>query len=468
MNDFRRRLEDKLEDDEREKKPPIPGYDEEEPKELPLHTREVAVTRFNRKIVGIILAAIAIVTAISLIYALSPKEKKTAQEVAREQEAKRAETPAALPTPPESVREAPKDYAEAGRKVPAGVPVLPATPTTPPTRTPTPGVTAAQPGVPPGGETAAGPTYVPAPVGAIAPQPSPEELRGQSEAEARRKEAMNARKAPVEFSTETGMEAKLPQPTQSPLPQLVPQPPPGAPGAAQGAAQGAAAPGGDDQNMQDEKREFLGEKRKDDPYVTTTLLKPISPFEIKAGTIFPSTLLTGINSDLPGQITAQVSENVYDTVTGQYLLIPQGTRIIGEYDSKVAFGQERVLIVWSRLILPNGNSISLEGMPGVDLSGYAGLKDRVNNHYWKLITGVVLGSIIGASAQVAVGGQGSPNVPPSFGQLAVSGAAQNLNQAGQRITERNLNVQPTIEIAPGMKVNVFATKDLIMRPYTEK
>ena len=223
--------------------------------------------------------------------------------------------------------------------------------------------------------------------------------------------------------------------------------------------------GGDDQNMQEEKRTFAKETREQSPYLLAALQQPISKYEIKAGTIIPSLLLTGLNSDLPGQIAAQVRENVYDTATGRYLLIPQGTRLVGEYDSKVAYGQDRALIVWSRLIMPNGNSINLEGMPGVDMSGYSGLSDRVNNHYAKLVTGVILGSVLGAGAQVATGGQGTAYNAPSFSQLAVSGGAQNLNQAGQQITQRNLNLQPTIEIRPGLKLNVFVTKDIILKPY---
>ena len=223
----------------------------------------------------------------------------------------------------------------------------------------------------------------------------------------------------------------------------------------------------DDQNLQGEKREFAKERSPELPYLKATILSPLSPYELKAGTILPALLITGINSDLPGQLMAQLRENVYDTVTGNHLLIPQGTRLIGEYDSKIAFGQERVLVVWTRLIMPNGDSVNLEGMPGTDLSGYAGVTGKVNNHYGKLVTGVVLGSVIGAGAQVAVGGQGTPNVPPSFGQMAVSGAAQNINQSAQQHTSKALNMQPTIEVTPGDKINVFVTKDMILKPFTE-
>ena len=223
----------------------------------------------------------------------------------------------------------------------------------------------------------------------------------------------------------------------------------------------------DDQNQQNEKRGFTKEDRKDFPYLKTTLLTPLSPYEVKAGAILPGVLITGINSDLPGQITAQARENVYDTITGRYLLIPIGSRYIGEYDSKISYGQERILVVWTRIIMPNGNSISLENMPGIDLWGYAGVSGRVNNHYAKLVTGVVLGSVLGATAQIAVGGQGTAVSPPSFGQLATAGAAGSMNQAGQRITEKNLNLQPTIEVSPGAKINIFVTKDMILKPYTD-
>ena len=446
MDDLHRRREDKPEDEQ----PPIPGYDEGKPDELPLHTKAVKVARFNRKMVAAILTLVTVVTAIALIFALKPKPKKTPEQIAQEQ-AKRPGGATYQPALPESVAGAPANYGEASK----GVPKLPF----PPGSTPQPGTVkpTPEPGAPtlPGTETPGTPGYVPAPAGAGTGTTalSPKQQRRETEAELKRKEAIEARKSPVVFP----MGGTEPPQTQLPLPALPALPVQAAPAA-------PAQPPVDDQNQQEEKRAFLKPK-KDSPYVETTLLKPISPYEIKAGTIFPATLLTGINSDLPGQIVAQSSENVYDTVTGRFLLIPQGTRIVGEYDSKVAYGQERVLVVWSRLILPNGNSISLEGMPGVDLSGYSGLKDRVNNHYWKLISGVVLGSVLGAGAQVAVGGQGSANTPPSFGQLAVSGAAGNLNQAGQRITEKNLNLQPTIEIRPGMNVNVFATKDMIMQPY---
>ena len=230
---------------------------------------------------------------------------------------------------------------------------------------------------------------------------------------------------------------------------------------------GAKASGPESQrdadNRQDDKESFLAAQRESQTHVSSKLEPPRSPYEVLAGTQISGLMLSGINSDLPGSILGQVSQNVFDTAKGEELLIPQGTKIIGAYDSKVVYGQERVLIVWTRLVFPNGDSLNLEGMPGVDLSGYAGLSDQVNNHYFKLITGVVLTSVLGATAQVAQGPQVTFN--PGYGQLVTQGAATNLNDAGQQITRKNLAIQPTIEIRPGMRFNIFVVKDLTLKPY---
>jgi type IV secretion system protein TrbI len=235
----------------------------------------------------------------------------------------------------------------------------------------------------------------------------------------------------------------------------------GAPGTAPGSSSSSAR---DDANRQDDKTEFAGRTRATDFDLHASLQRPPSPYTLFAGTILPCVLTQGINSDLPGQIGCMISQNVYDTVTGQHVLLPQGTKVIGTYDSRIAYGQERVLVVWTRLLRPDGSTLSLEGMPGIDLSGYAGLTGHVNNHYVRLLAGVVLGSVLGASSQIAVGAN-SQN--PSFSQLAIQGAGQNINEAGQQITRKNLNIQPTIEVPPGGRLNIFATKDLILPPWAD-
>lgn len=235
------------------------------------------------------------------------------------------------------------------------------------------------------------------------------------------------------------------------------------PNQASGQPAGAAASGRDVENRQDDKGEFQARRRAAEPVLQQPVLEaPAGPL-LGAGAIIPGVFLTGINSDLPGQITGQVSQNVYDSLTGMRLLIPQGAFLIGEYDAKVTYGQQRILLVWTRIRLPNGTSISLEGMPGVDLSGYAGVTDQVNNHWMKLATGVLFGSLLGAGTQVTQGGTSVLN--PSFAQLAAQGAGQSINQAGQDLTRKNLGVQPTLEIRPGMRFNVFVTKDVGLPVY---
>jgi type IV secretion system protein VirB10 len=225
------------------------------------------------------------------------------------------------------------------------------------------------------------------------------------------------------------------------------------------------SPGADDPNLQERKNAFLdgvgASKTKN--YLETRVQKPRSPYEVKAGTVIPAVLITSINSDLPGPVIGQVRENVYDTVTGNYLLIPQGSRLLATYDSMVAWGQERVLVCWNRLIFPNGDSINLECMPAGDLQGSAGLTDDVDEHWGRLLKGAAVASLLAATAQGVAGNtEGfNPTVPQMWGR---NGAGE-INQIGQRLTARNLNIQPTITVRPGYSVNVMVTKDLIVSPY---
>jgi len=218
-----------------------------------------------------------------------------------------------------------------------------------------------------------------------------------------------------------------------------------------------------DQNMQGRKNEFMTQTDRSDGYLPNQIVRPRSPYEVKAGTIIPTVLVTGINSDLPGTILGQVRENVYDTVSGNYLLIPQGSKVLASYDSMVAYGQERILLCWQRLIRPDGTSLSLDCQPGVDLSGYAGLADTVDNHWWRVLTGVALGSVLAAGVVVPQGNVSG--YVPSIGQGMAANAAGAINQAGQQITNRALGIQPTIKVRPGFSVNVLVTKDLIIPPY---
>lgn len=237
--------------------------------------------------------------------------------------------------------------------------------------------------------------------------------------------------------------------------------------AQQGAA-GAGAPNKtarDDANRQDDKKDFADSRTLESAQLNERLLPAPSSF-VGAGTIIPALFLTGVNSDLPGMLTAQVAEPVYDTTNGRHVLIPQGAVLIGQYDSRVTYGQNRVLLVWQRIRFPDGTSLSLDGMPGVDMSGYAGVQDKVNNHWFKLAGAVVMSSVLSASVAASQGSTYSVT-NPSFSQQAAIAAGSSLNQAGEKIVDRALNVQPTLEIRPGQRVAVMVSKDLILPTYRE-
>jgi type IV secretion system protein VirB10 len=186
------------------------------------------------------------------------------------------------------------------------------------------------------------------------------------------------------------------------------------------------------------------------------VMTPPSPFVLQAGAVIPAALITGIRSDLPGQITAQVTENVYDSPTGRILLVPQGTRLVGQYDNAVQFGQSRVLLVWNRLILPGGRSIVLERQPGADAAGYAGLQDGVDYHWWELAKAAALSTILSVGAEA-----GTSQNENSLIQALRSGASNSISQTGQQIVSRQLNIAPTLTIRPGFPVRVIVTRDLI-------
>jgi type IV secretory pathway VirB10-like protein len=217
------------------------------------------------------------------------------------------------------------------------------------------------------------------------------------------------------------------------------------------------------QNGQGEKRQFAASARSDD-YLSNTLREPISPWEVKAGTVIPAALITAINSDLPGEVIAQVTEPVYDHATGRTVLIPQGSRLVGQYDSQVAYGQERALIAWNRVIMPNGNSINIGSMGGADLTGASGLRDRVDDHFGQLAKGILVSTLfsVGAASAQNAGAQGSGNLVI---ESAGSGVANNAQEVGQRITERDLSRQPTITVRAGWPLRVLVNKDIILAPY---
>ncbi len=213
------------------------------------------------------------------------------------------------------------------------------------------------------------------------------------------------------------------------------------------------------QNMQDRKLAFANavpDKRTVSP---DRLERPASRYIVQAGVVIPAALITGIRSDLPGEITAQVTENVYDSPSGKYLLVPQGARLIGQYDSQISFGQSRVLLVWNRIIMPNGRSIVLERQSGADRAGYAGLEDGVDYHWGNLLGAAAISTLLGIGSELVLSGDNS------LVRALRTGSQDTINQSGQTLVRRQLNVQPTLTIRPGFPVRVIVNRDLVLAPY---
>ena len=227
-----------------------------------------------------------------------------------------------------------------------------------------------------------------------------------------------------------------------------------------GATPAVAAVGSSDLTSQDHKLAFLNgavDRRTTSP---DRVQPAASKHILQAGAVIPAALITGLRSDLPGQVTAQVTEDVYDSPTGKILLIPQGARLVWQYDAQIAFGQTRALLVWNRLIMPNGRSIVLERQPGADTEGYAGLEDEVDNHWGMLFKAAILSTLLSVGSEA-----GTSNSENNLAQAIRQGASQSFSQVGEQVVGRSLNIQPTITIRPGFPVRVMVTHDLILEPY---
>ncbi len=249
---------------------------------------------------------------------------------------------------------------------------------------------------------------------------------------------------------------------------------PGAPGAssalaafdplAAGPASMAAQPADPTavQNRQDQKEAFL-KGGATETRNSGNLALPASPYQVMAGTVIAGALVTGIKSDLPGDVIATVTEPVFDTATGKFLLIPQGSRILGKYNSQVSYGQSRVQVVWNRVILPDTSSLTLDNLVGTDPAGYAGLEDDVDWHWKRIFAGAVLTTLLGVGAELA-----APENRQDGNRIVIAGrdsAQDSINQVGQEITRRNMNIQPTLTARPGLPVRVIVARDLVLRPY---
>ena len=372
--------------------------------EMRLRANRAPVTRLSRKVLLGLGAAAAIGVGGALLFALKPQHQQTGSELYN---TNNRNTPDGLANLPRDYTGLPKPAPRLGPPLPGdlGKPILNAG--------------APAPGMPSG---AAG--------------PSPEEQRIAQEQEAARTSHLFATTNVAAIST-----APPPSPTAG-------SPPP------------ATANGSTDLMAQNHKLAFLNGNIDRRTTSSDRIQPPASQFILQAGGVIPASLITGLRSDLPGQVTAQVTEDVYDSPTGKFLLIPQGARLVGQYDAQIAFGQSRALLVWSRLIMPNGKSIVLERQPGADTEGYAGLEDEVDNHWGMLFKAAILSTLLSVGSEV-----GTSDNENSLVQAIRQGGSQSFNQVGQQVVGRSLNVKPTITIRPGFPVRVLVTHDLVLEPY---
>lgn len=288
----------------------------------------------------------------------------------------------------------------------------------------------------------------------------------EAERLARLKEAEEAAASQVMFRSSRGAtQANAAARTTAPSSRTVPAANqafnPMAAGLASTAPQASSASG--DQNRQDQKEAFLAQGGVADTRNSGALQLPASPYQVMAGTIISAALVTGIQSDLPGDVIATVTEPVYDTATGRYVLIPQGSRLLGKYNSQVSYGQSRVQVVWNRVILPDTSSIALDKLVGTDAAGRAGLEDGVDWHWDRILAGAALTTLLGVGAELA-----APENRQDGNRIVIAGRdglQDSVNQVGQEITRRNMNMQPTLTSRPGLPVRVIVAKDIALRPY---
>nr|WP_314439079.1 TrbI/VirB10 family protein [uncultured Brevundimonas sp.] len=384
-----------------------------DPNAFQLRGPQPRVMRLSRKAFAVVGVAAGLGIGGSLIYALRPPSDRQAQELYNTDSRTTAET----------ITSGPRDYAQAPRLGP-----------------PLPGdlggpiVSAQQRG-----------ENVPVPpMGAGAAPPDP---RAQAEEAARQRAAQErdaARTSSVFLGSNAGAVA-------SPAPAMPAVATPATPTPADTAPQGDQAG----------RRAFMAQSSNQRTVSVERLTAPASANIVQAGSVIPAALMTGIRSDLPGQITAQVTANVYDSPTGRTLLIPQGSRLIGEYDSEVAAGQTRVLLAWDRLIMPDGRSIVLERQPGTDGAGFAGLQDRVNQHWGNLLKAAAVSTLLGVGAELGADSE------DDLTRALRRGSQDTINQTGQQIVRRQLNVPPTLTVRPGHPLRVVLTRDLVLEPMGE-
>lgn len=386
----------------------------EDPEKLALRAKPKPVTRLNRRTLAVLLGGLALIVLLSTLWAFRDRSPQPPLETTEQHNVERVSRAEGLAT-------LPSDY----RQIPAP--------------TPAPG---------------------PAPLNAEAseeenPRPNAEQQALRAEEQRQHAEAEAVAKAQVFFQKNQPRATDAPAAATDATPNVV----------APRAATGIAAPAEDEQaaqNRQTHKRAFVDAEPDARIYASGTIQQPRSPAQLMAGTVIPAALLTGLNSDLPGQVIATVTEHVYDSLTGRLLLIPQGSRLLGQYDSQVAYGQRRVLLIWTRLIRPDGSSIVLDRLQAVDTGGQAGLEDAVDNHWGRFIGGSVLSTLLALGGQLAALEEDSDE-----GTVIVStrdSVQETITGAGQQVTRRNLNLQPTLTVRAGFPVRIIVNRDVELAP----
>ncbi|QAU22679.1 TrbI/VirB10 family protein [Dyella sp. M7H15-1] len=397
------------------------------PENVALRAQPRPVTRLNRRTLALLTGGLGIVVLGATLWSLQPKHPRGNNDATELYNVDRV-------SKSEELNRLPADYSKLPPKVPELGPPLP-------------------------GDL--GPAIVKSQPPVVASYTPPGQDAAAAERDALRKEAEAAAGSSVFFRSSNQRAAAAPAQTAAVAPAsglagFDPQ--------AAGPASTAAQPADPTavQNRQDQKEAFQ-KAGTTETRNSGNLQMPTSPYQVMAGTAIAAALVTGIKSDLPGDVIGTVTEPVYDTATGRYLLIPQGSRIFGKYNSQVAYGQSRVQVVWNRIILPDTSSLTLDNLVGADPAGYAGLEDGVDWHWGRILAGAALSTVLGVGSELAVSNQGNTN---GNTVIALRDSAQDTaNQVGQEFTRRNLNIQPTLTERPGLPVSIIVNRDLVLRPY---
>ncbi|BEO69429.1 conjugal transfer protein TraI [Serratia marcescens] len=409
----------------------IPQADKVAPETVALRAQPRPVTRLNRRVLAIIAGGLSVAVLGALMWSLQPQRRGTGEftELYNVDRVSRSEGLERLPT----------DYSQLPPALPPEVPEL---------------------GPPLPGDL--GPAIVNAQQQPAVGYAPPGHDPAEAERLARLKEAEEAAASSVFFRTGTQQAAPVAQSQVAAAPGFAANAAfdPMAAGPASTAAQPADPTAV--QNRQEQKEAFL-QGASTETRNSGNLTLPASPYQVMAGTVIAGALVTGIKSDLPGDVIATVTEPVYDTATGKFLLIPQGSRILGRYNSQVSYGQNRVQVVWNRIILPDTSSLTLDNLVGTDPAGYAGLEDDVDYHWGRIFAGAALTTLLGVGAELA-----APENRQDGDRIVIAGrdsAQDSINQVGQEMIRRNMNIQPTLSARPGLPVRLIVSRDLTLRPY---